>query len=372
MNLNFAYKYAELCGIVKMRISFNSYTEKQSRLHLVINGKKLDLSFDGEYLKKIDFIDFGLNSYKFSLNEPNFLLLIDLYANDILQSTLRAECRNDAKIHEFICDEMATLPALIPLPLSYSYFKNLGKEIYPSPYIFEDLYGEFKKDGFIVFKKFYNSDFMDRVSAELDNYCAKRYMGYDEGSSSRVQHLHTLGGEFAVLFKDTRIRDNLKNIFGVEMLPCQSLACRYGSQQSVHSDYVHLTPYPTNLMCGVWVALEDVLDDAGELAVYPGSQVEKKYIMEDFGLPKINNGNYSSFGNTFGKQWHADSSKYRQTKAMLKKGDVLVWDGNLLHEGLPRNDTNLTRKSVVFHFFGKGAACYYDATGDIGFSGELI
>ena len=36
-----------------------------------------------------------------------------------------------------------------------------------------------------------------------------------------------------------------------------------------------------------------------------------------------------------------------------KKGDVLIWHGQLLHGGLPINDHTLTRKSLVTHYWRK-------------------
>jgi len=63
----------------------------------------------------------------------------------------------------------------------------------------------------------------------------------------------------------------------------------------------------------------------------------------------IETGNYSEYENkieekvkTFGL-----TPKY----GTIKKGDIIIWHANLLHGGSKRNDINLTRKSIVIHYF---------------------
>ena len=63
----------------------------------------------------------------------------------------------------------------------------------------------------------------------------------------------------------------LSAIFDDQAVPCQTLNFIHGSQQAVHQDVIHLTPFPQGFMCGVWVALEDIHPDSGPLIVYPGS-----------------------------------------------------------------------------------------------------
>jgi ectoine hydroxylase-related dioxygenase (phytanoyl-CoA dioxygenase family) len=124
-------------------------------------------------------------------------------------------------------------------------------------------------------------------------------------------------------------------------------------------------------MCGVWVALEDVIEGSGELSFYPGSHRTPKLFMDSFGLEKITNDDYSQFATTFDVVWKKISEIFPKKTAVLKKGDVLVWASNLIHGGSPRKIFEITRRSVVLHYFAMGSAVYYDATGDLGYSGEL-
>ena len=46
-----------------------------------------------------------------------------------------------------------------------------------------------------------------------------------------------------------------------------------------------------------------------------------------------------------------------------KAGSVLIWHENLAHGGSPRNNDDLTRKSIVSHYFARGAIAFYDSQG---------
>jgi ectoine hydroxylase-related dioxygenase (phytanoyl-CoA dioxygenase family) len=43
-----------------------------------------------------------------------------------------------------------------------------------------------------------------------------------------------------------------------------------------------------------------------------------------------------------------------------KEGDILIWHANLIHGGSKRNDTQLSRRAMVGHYFGEGALCFGD------------
>lgn len=283
-----------------------------------------------------------------------------------VEDRVRMVCANEPALWSAILEPMRALPMLMPLPLDSTQFAGLPVQEFPSR--FPDL---FREEGVFIMNDVFTPSEIDAGAAHLDEACAAGFGGYEEGTSARVRHLHLQNGGIAHIFRHRGLRRKLHEIYGVEMIPCQTLSYRYGSQQGPHSDFVHLTAYPQNLMCGVWIALEDVRMGAGELSYFIGSQREPRLTMHDFGLPKVRDDDYSSFIGTFDKTWREIGSRYEERRGLLKKGDVLIWDGNLIHAGIPRTDAALTRKSVVLHFFAKGAVCYYDATGDISFASEL-
>nr|WP_255142814.1 phytanoyl-CoA dioxygenase family protein [Synechococcus sp. EJ6-Ellesmere] len=157
-------------------------------------------------------------------------------------------------------------------------------------------------------------------------------------------------------------------MFGCQAFPCQSLTFINGSTQDAHQDTIHLTPFPRGLVCGVWVALEDVVPGSGELFYYPGSYRLPAVLCSSHGVPKVDSedGDYNKFGAVFTpaiKKLLADNAYLCPQTFLPRAGDVLIWQENLIHGGSPRKIMDQTRMSMVIHAFAEPALVYYDSTG---------
>jgi len=364
MKLETVYKYKTASGLVKTVIRFENATHREN-LSLDWGAGEVPLLFNQDWISRNDQVEIGLNTYHL-IEGPEGFVKIKLMQNGEVLSFFELNIRNDANLFSLISAEMKRLPAIIGFPIRSALFDKLALRNAP---ISKNEF--FEENGYLILKSFFEPNLMDRCAAQLDHHCALGHGGYAEGSSTRLKNLHLFGGAISELFADSSLRRELKDLFNYEMQPCQTLSYKYGSQQSAHSDFIHLTAYPENLMCGVWVALEDVVEGSGELSFYPGSHRTPKLFMDSFGLGKIRNDDYATFSNTFDVTWKKISDIFPRKTALLKKGDVLVWASNLLHGGSPRKIQELTRRSVVLHYFAMGSAVYYDATGDLGYSGEL-
>jgi hypothetical protein len=66
--------------------------------------------------------------------------------------------------------------------------------------------------------------------------------------------------------------------------------------------------------------------------------------------------------------------EYRYEPAVYrpKAGEILVWHENLIHGGSPRRNRDLTRHSIVSHYFARGCISYYDSRGEAGSLEALI
>ena len=45
---------------------------------------------------------------------------------------------------------------------------------------------------------------------------------------------------------------------------------------------------------------------------------------------------------------------------LAKKGDIFVWHANLLHGGLPIQNADLTRKSMVVHYYAEDVIKFHE------------
>jgi hypothetical protein len=208
-------------------------------------------------------------------------------------------------------------------------------------------------------------DLIDRVNTDLNRAIEKRWQNYDYGSSQRLEHLHSAYRTFYELWTHPGILHFLSLVFGVPARPCQTLTYVFGSQQDLHQDTVHLTPFPAGYMCGVWVALEDVQQDSGELIVIPGSHRWPRVYMKTADCPRPKESDWSEFGEKVVGKWREMVSEYSGQPKIYrpKKGEVLIWHENLMHGGSVRVDKSLSRRSVVGHYFADGAIVYYDSSG---------
>ena len=84
------------------------------------------------------------------------------------------------------------------------------------------------------------------------------------------------------------------------------------------------------------------------------------------------NSDYENEGTRFliGKKDYTEYEKMLESKIIehdikkvtfsAKKGDLLIWHANLLHGGSKINEVNLTRKSMVAHYYAEGVLCYHE------------
>lgn len=225
-------------------------------------------------------------------------------------------------------------------------------------------------DGYVQLSEPIEPETILAANAAIDDTIAKGVQGYKYGSSQRIEHLHGTYNAIHDLWKHPKILRFLRLVFEVEPLPCQTLTYVFGSEQDLHQDTVHLTSFPPGHMCGVWIALEDIQPNSGELMVVPGSHRLERVYRQTVDCGVVANNDWSEFGAKVLKKWEQmnATSGLTPTTYRPKAGTVLIWLDSLLHGGSKRVDLQLTRRSLVSHYFASGSVAYYDATGLPGFT----
>ena len=226
---------------------------------------------------------------------------------------------------------------------------------------------DFVEKGFIVMDDLVDRNLLEQVRGELDDAMTRGVHGAEWGSSRRIEHLHGVYAGIRRLWKHDPIQRMLGIIFQSTPRPCQTLTYFFGSEQDAHQDTVHLTPFPAGYMCGVWIAIDDVQPNSGELEVFPGSHRLPRVYMKDVNCPKVES-DWARFGALIPPLWQK-MLKERGFEPMVyrpKAGTVLIWHENLMHRGSKRQDQSLSRRSIVSHVFADGCICFYDSTGMVG------
>ena len=236
---------------------------------------------------------------------------------------------------------------------------------------YEDHFRHFLREGFMILDDFIPKAWCDQINTDLDSLIAQGVLQYRH-HGQRVEHLFQHSQATRNVWAHNQILKILSAIYDDVAMPCQTLNFIHGSQQDVHQDLVHLTPFPAGLMNGVWVALEDVHPDAGPLVVYPGSHRLPRLYTRAVPVDKVLDGDWVRFASKYTprlKQLIQDSGlkPYYYTP---KVGSVLIWHEVLAHGGSPCKNRELTRKSMVSHYFARGGMAFYDSLGQSGWTHE--
>lgn len=155
------------------------------------------------------------------------------------------------------------------------------------------------------------------------------------------------------------VMDLLAGLYGRRPIPFQTLDFRHGTEQRLHADSVHFDSLPTGLMCGVWVALEDVEEHQGPLTYLPGSHLRPRVDLADARGPD-GRFDYARYEELEARRVEGMASK----RFLARTGDALVWAADLVHGGAPRRDVTSTRWSQVTHYFFQGATYVTPMLGD--------
>jgi ectoine hydroxylase-related dioxygenase (phytanoyl-CoA dioxygenase family) len=199
---------------------------------------------------------------------------------------------------------------------------------------------KYNKNGYLVVKSVIDNDTIDKIVNEI-------YEEHPENKNlNRIADAWKQYEIIGYLAFNKKIMNILYQLYNRKPVPFQTLNFYLGTEQKIHSDQIHFCSDPKNFMCGVWIALEDVSMDSGPLIYYPGSHKLPFYTMQRL---KIEPGNYLEYENKIEEKVKTFGLKPKY--GTIKKGDIIIWHSNILHGGSKRNNINLTRKSIVIHYF---------------------
>lgn len=218
------------------------------------------------------------------------------------------------------------------------------------------------ENGFLVLPDFFSDAVCNQVNKEIDELVQNKKLRFKY--ARKLMFANKKSKTVRDLSEDRRLLNILSFILGKELVPFQTINFLQGSEQRAHSDSIHMTTYPLGYLIAAWVALEDVHADNGPLFYYPGSHK----------LPFLLNSDYNE-GSTLLKLGKHDYNKYEDVieevlqekiferkEFFASKGDVFIWHANLAHGGSPIINNQLSRKSMVIHYYAKDVIKYHEIT----------
>ena len=223
--------------------------------------------------------------------------------------------------------------------------------------------------GVLVLPRFYDDAGIDSVLADyralwdagrsrvtVDDMDVDRRMRLrDVSAVARTSHrfkvndLYLEQASVRQLALNNRLVPLLQRLLGERPALCNSLSLEFGTEQQDHVDSLFMTPRTPDHLVAVWVALEDCSPESGLLRYRPGSHLIAPY--------HFSNGQRHFISGELGA-WHAwmqETVRQRGLQSELfqaRKGDVFIWNAQLLHGGSPIVDrgahTAQYRLSLLF------------------------
>ena len=233
---------------------------------------------------------------------------------------------------------------------------------------------EWAASGALVLEKFFDDARLERMWSAYEDAVASRRVPLQPEQPATGDHLpsrsldaHLVVPEVRAILHDPGLVAWMRLLLGREPIPFQTLVSHKGSEQREHSDAIHMTTYPVGYLTAAWIAFEDISPDCGPIVYYPGSHRLPYLSSRALGLPEddFRKRGYSGYMEKYEPAIQALIAERGLARSVFlpKKGDVLLWHGNLIHAGSPRRNLALSRKAVVLHYFAQGAVCYHDLSG---------
>lgn len=217
----------------------------------------------------------------------------------------------------------------------------------------------FKEQGYLVLPGLFSQD---DVQLLLDTFMGihanGRVPGYFEPSPAeeangdvlklypRVMHPHRFNEVALRYLLDTRLAVILEDLFGEEPLAAQSMLYfkpAGGRGQALHQDNFYLKVEPGTCLAA-WIALDQVDRENGGLEVVPGTHAMDIFCPEE-----------ADSTLSFTREYVPVPAGLQAVPIDMAPGDVLFFNGSLVHGSQPNRTKDRFRRSFICHYIGRSS-----------------
>lgn len=162
----------------------------------------------------------------------------------------------------------------------------------------------------------------------------------------RVMQPHEFHEPSLALLLDPRLRAVLEVLLGEEVLAAQSMFYFKppGARgQALHQDNFYLRVEPGTCVAA-WIACEPIDRDNGGLEVVPGTHRMDLFCPEE-----------ADAGVSFAREYVTPPPGLATVPVDMAPGDVLFFNGSLVHGSQPNRSADRFRRSFIGHYVGRSA-----------------
>ncbi len=213
---------------------------------------------------------------------------------------------------------------------------------------------QYERDGFLVARDMLP---VEEVAALREHFMAMHARGVpgyyepprdDEGGDilrryPRIMHPHRVDELSKDYMLDARLESVLRDLFGEEPLAAQIMLYVKppGARgQALHQDDLYLRTAPGDCMAA-WVPLDDADEENGGLFVVPGSH------KTEIQCPHL-----ADLTRSFTTEEVDVPAGMEPVLVELKAGDVLFFNGSVIHGSYPNTSSQRFRRAFICHYVG--------------------
>ena len=168
----------------------------------------------------------------------------------------------------------------------------------------------------------------------------------------RLMNPHRTDSQFLRFLQDPRIVEIIVHIFTEEAVGVQTMFYikpPRSTGHSWHQDQYYIPGTP-KAIAAAWCALDSSDETNGALVVYPGSH--KRGLQE---MVPLDSPDFANHAKTI-----EPASCYCPQYVCMEPGDVLFFDGLLIHGSYPNYSETRLRRAFISHYLARGSAGAHD------------
>ncbi|MFE6526375.1 phytanoyl-CoA dioxygenase family protein [Streptomyces sp. NPDC057794] len=216
----------------------------------------------------------------------------------------------------------------------------------------------FEEDGFTVVRGLFGTEEIDRLcgrfaalreAGPVPGHFEPRASGPDADPLHvwpRVMHPHEIDDLAREVLLDSRLRTVLETLLGEEVLAAQSMFYFKPPRargQALHQDNFYLRVEPGTCVAA-WVACDVIDRENGGLEVVPGTHRMDLFCPEPAD-PEV----------SFAREYVPPPPGLEPVPVDMRPGDVLFFNGSLVHGSRPNRSPDRFRRSFIGHYVGRSA-----------------
>ncbi|MFB9328894.1 phytanoyl-CoA dioxygenase family protein [Paenibacillus aurantiacus] len=210
----------------------------------------------------------------------------------------------------------------------------------------------FEKEGYLIVRRLWSEDEVDEIKRTFEAIGAQPVPGFFEPDLSgaaddplkrypRVMHPHRFDAVSKKYMLHPGVLAILEDLYGEEALAAQSMFYYKppGSRgQALHQDNFYLKVEPGNCIAA-WAAIDRCDEDNGCMLLVPKTNTY------DIVCPEVSDSRES-----FTTHYVKPPKEEKPIPAVMEPGDILFFNGNLIHGSYRNRTTDRFRRAFISHY----------------------